>query len=134
MRESKESKEASKALTVTGCLKTGELPDSFILSDLKWSEKAKGTGAIGTTGSVPVPTEIASATTLKLIPGATKLVGHVGHTVELTGTVSEKDKAEASANTTPPNPSPESTPSSASRGPSFEVRSMKHVAGSCTPK
>ena len=138
MRDSKESKDAAKTLTVTGCLKAGDLADSFILSDLKWSDKAKGTGPIGTSGSVALPAEIASATTLKIIPGpTTKLSDHVGHTVELTGTVGDKDKADRDATTTPPpHPTPESTPPSpsASSGPSFEVRTLKMVSGTCTPQ
>ena len=128
-----ESKDAAKSVTVTGCLKAGDLADSFILSNLKWSDKAKATGAVGTTGSAAVPASVASATTLKIIPSAsTKLTGHVGHTVEVTGTVSEKDKADRGASTTYPDPA--SPRPSASSGPSVEVRTLKMVSETCTPQ
>ena len=128
MQASKDAKDA-KSVTVTGCLKAGEAADTFILSDLKWSDKDK---AVGTAGSA-VPAEVASATTLKVIPSAsTKLTPHVGHTIEVTGTVSDKDKkidsAPAAAPADPASPRP-----SASSGPSFEVKSLKMVSATCTP-
>ncbi len=120
-----ESKDAAKSVTVTGCLKAGEMADSFILSNLKWGDKAKGTGAVGTSGSASVPAAVATATTLKIIPGAsTKLAEHVGHTVEVTGAVSEKDKS-----ATPVDPA-----SPRSSGPAVEVRTLKMVSDSCTPE
>jgi hypothetical protein len=128
MQASKDAKDA-KSVTVTGCLKAGEPADTFILSDLKWSDKDK---AVGTAGSA-VPAEVASATTLKIIPSAsTKLTPHVGHTIEVTGTVSDKDKktdsAPAAAPADPASPRP-----SASSGPSLEVKSLKMVSATCTP-
>ncbi len=128
-----ESKDAAKSVTVTGCLKAGDSADSFILSDLKWSDKVKATGAIGTSGSATVPAAVASATTLKIIPSATtKLTEHVGHTIEVTGTVSDKDKADRGASTTPPDSA--SPRPSASSGPTVEVRTVKMVSETCTPK
>jgi hypothetical protein len=124
-----ESKDASKAVTVTGCLKAGDSADSFILSDLKFSDK-KAPGAVGTSGSAPAPAAIASATTLKLNPGSAKLTDHIGHTVEVTGAVGSK--AESSATTTPSDPA--SPRASASAGPSLDVKSVKMVSDSCTPK
>ena len=119
------SKDAAKSITVTGCLKAGELADSFILSNLKWSDKAKATGAVGTSGSTTLPAAVATATTLKIIPGAsTKLAEHVGHTVEVTGAVSDKDKS-----ATPVDPA-----SPHSLAPSVEVRTVKMVSDSCTPE
>jgi len=126
MQASKDAKDA-KSVTVTGCLKAGEAADTFILSDLKWSDKDK---AVGTAGSA-VPAEVASATTLKVIPGtSTKLTPHVGHTIEVTGTVSDKkaDSAPATAPADPASPRP-----SASSGPSLEVKTLKMVSATCTP-
>ncbi len=45
-----ESKDAAKSVTVTGCLKAGEVADSYLLSDLKWADKAAG--PVGTSGVV----------------------------------------------------------------------------------
>ena len=127
MQASKDAKDA-KSVTVTGCLKAGEPADTFILSDLKWSDKDK---AVGTAGSA-VPAEVASATTLKIIPSAsTKLTPHVGHTIEVTGTVSEKDKTDRGA-ATAPSTDPASPRPSASSGPSIEARSLKMVSETCT--
>ena len=89
----------AKSVTVTGCLKAGDSADSFMLSDLKWGNKDKGTGAVGTSGTAAPPAAIASATSLKIVPsGSTKLSEHVGPQVEVTGSVSDK----SSSPTAPP--------------------------------
>ena len=41
------AKDAAKTLTVTGCLKAGDTPESFTLSDLKWKDDK----AVGTSGA-----------------------------------------------------------------------------------
>ncbi len=115
-------------MTVTGCLKAGESADTFILSDLKWSDKDK---AVGTAGSA-VPAEVASATTLKVIPSAsTKLTPHVGHTIEVTGTSATRQKTDSAPAAAPADPA--SPRPSASSGPSFEVKTLKMVSATCTP-
>ena len=125
-----ESKDSAKTVTVTGCLKAGDAADSFTLSDLKWS-KDKAAGAVGTSGSGAPPAAIASATTLKVIPsGSTKLSEHVGHTVEVTGTIADKmDRP-----TTPPSDPAAARPSASAAGPSLEVRTVKMVSATCTPQ
>jgi hypothetical protein len=128
------SKDAAKSVTVTGCLKAGDSADTFILSNLKWSDKDKATGVVGTAGSATVPAAVASATTLKIIPSAsTKLTGHIGHTIEVTGTVSDKDKIDRGA-ATAPSTDPASPRPSASSSPSMEVRTLKMVSETCTPQ
>jgi hypothetical protein len=123
-----ESSDAAKMLSVTGCLKAGDTADSFILSDLKWN-KEQAPGAVGTSGSAAPPAAIASASTLKLKPGAnTKLGEHVGKTVEVTGSVSA-DRAPSAPAATPPDPA--STRPAAS-GPIFEVRNVKQIAATCS--
>jgi hypothetical protein len=126
-----EPKDTAKGgVTVTGCLKAGDSADSFILSDLKFSDK-KAPGAVGTSGSAPAPAAIASATTLKLNPGSAKLTDHIGHTVEVTGAVGSKSDMGAGAPPADPSASPRA---SASSGPSLDVKSVKMVSDSCTPK
>jgi len=129
MQESRDS--GSKNVTVTGCLKAGDSADSFTLSDLKFTKDTKGTGAVGTSGAGAPPAAIASASTLKIIAsGSTKLSEHVGHTVEVTGTVSDKAKSP----TAPPDPAaPAARPSSSAGGPTVEARSVKMVSATCTP-
>lgn len=128
-----EPKDAAKTVTVTGCLKAGESPETFILSDLKWSEKAKSPDAsvaVGTSGTT-VPAAVASATTLKIIPSpATKLIEHVGHTVEVTGAINDKDKIDRDATTTTADPAATRPPS----GPSVVARNVKMVSETCTPQ
>jgi hypothetical protein len=122
MQEAKDE----KTLTVTGCLKSGDTPDSFLLSDLKWKDdKAVGTSGAVTPGAPPV-----AATSLKLIPSATsKLSDHIGHTVEVTGTVGDKaDKAMGSPAPTDPAARP-----SASAQTALNVRNLRMVAATCTP-
>lgn len=128
MQEARDS--ASKNITVTGCLKAGDSADSFMLSDLKWSKDTKGSGAVGTTGTAAPPAAIASATSLKVIPsGSTKLSEHVGHTVEVTGTIADKADRPSAA---PADPAA-ARPSASSAVPSLEVRSVKMVSATCTP-
>jgi hypothetical protein len=123
-----DARDAAKTVTVTGCLKAGDTADSFTLSDLKWSNKDKGTAAVGTSGTAAPPAAIASATSLKIIPGASaKLSEHVGHQVEVTGTISEKDKAPTAA---PADPA--STRPAAASGPAVEARSVRMVAATCS--
>ena len=120
-----ERESASKNVTVTGCLKAGESADSFMLSDLKFGKA--GDKAVGTSGAAPAA--IASATSLKLpgSPSGTKLSEHVGHTIEVTGTVSEKS---ASAPAAPADPAARP---SASATPALDVRTVKMVSATCTP-
>jgi hypothetical protein len=119
--------DAAKSVTVTGCLKAGDSADTFQLSDLKWGNKDKAPGAVGTSGTPAPPAAIASATSLKIVPsGSTKLAEHVGHQVEVTGSVS--DKAPSAAPADPAS----SRPSSAS--PTIEARSVRMVSATCTPQ
>jgi hypothetical protein len=128
-----QDRDSAKTVTVTGCLKAGDSADSFTLSDLKWGgDKA---GAVGTSGSA-APASIGSATTLKIVPGSTKLSEHVGHQVEITGTVGDKSSSSASATTSPTDPAagrPSATASaSASSSPTFNAKSVKMVSATCS--
>ena len=90
------AKDAPKGVTVTGCLKAGETAESYLLSDLKWADKASERGNLG----VVTPTApAATATALNLVgsPSGTKLSDHVGHTVEVTGAIDKADKDMAGA-------------------------------------
>ena len=63
------AQEAPKVHSMTGCLKAGPTPDSYMLTDL-----AKGPKTVG------------------IVSSAVNLAPHVGHKVELTGTaVPEKE-------------------------------------------
>jgi hypothetical protein len=117
----------SKNVTVTGCLKAGDSADSFTLSDLKFGG-SKGSGAVGTSGATGAgapPAALASASTLTIKPsGSTKLTEHVGHQVEITGSVAES-KSSAPAD-------PASSRPAAASGPTIEARSVRMVSATCS--
>ena len=119
-----EMKDAAKTVTVTGCLKTGDQPDTFILSDLKWGkDKDK---AVGTSGAAAPIT----ASSLKLVgTPSTKLSEHVNHMVEVSGTISDiKTDRPASP---PATPSP-SDPPRAKADPTLNVKTVSQVSPSCS--
>jgi len=125
MQEVKD-KDAAKTVTVTGCLKAGETADSFLLSDLKWSQDK----AVGTSGAAAPAAPAISATALKLIGSPSiKLSDHVGHTVELTGTIA--DKADKAMGATPPDAAAP-RPAPAASAPSLNVKNVKMVAATCS--
>jgi hypothetical protein len=116
-----EAKDSAKSVTVTGCLKAGEGTDAFLLSNLKWSQDK----AVSTSGAVtPAPPAI-GATSLKLVGNpSTKLSDHIGHTVEVSGTIGDKaEKDKAMGATNPPAAGPQA---------SLNVRSLRMVSATCT--
>jgi hypothetical protein len=81
-------------LTVTGCLRAGAEPGTYVLSNLEWRDmSANPTATAGTSGTTTppatAPPAAVSAATLKLVGtgSGTKLSEHVGHKVEITGTL-----------------------------------------------
>jgi len=134
--QDKESKD-SKSVTVTGCLKAGDSADSYQLSDLKWGGKGSSTGStVGTSGSTSAPAGLASASMLKVTAsGSTKLSEHVGHQVEITGTIGDKEKSSAPSTspTDPAAPSASRPSASASAStPSIEAKSVRMVSQTCS--
>ena len=125
-----QDRDAAKTVTVAGCLKAGESADSFMLSDLKWNNKDnKSGGAVGTSGTAPAG--LASATSLKIVPGSgAKLSEHVGHQIEVSGSISDKDKDRAAAPAAPADPA--ARPSASASGPTLEVRTVKMIAATCS--
>ena len=121
-----QDRDAAKSITVTGCLKAGDAAGSYMLSDLQWGKS--GDKAVGTTGA-GAPAGMASATSLKLTgsPSGAKLSEHVGHKVEVTGSIEKS--AGAAAPTTPADPASRAS----SAAPSLDVRSVKMVSATCTP-
>ena len=92
---------APRTLTVVGCMRAAIEPNSFVLSDLEWRNTESPTGTSGSTGtgSTAVPPEAASAVTLRLVqpPGGVRLSEHVGHKVEITGTLIDEAGAKPTA-------------------------------------
>ena len=118
-----QDKDTAKTVTVTGCLKAGETAESFLLSNLKWSQDK----AVGTAGTVTPATPPISATSLKLMGSPSiKLSEHVGHTIEVTGTIGDKPMASAD----PARPAdPAARPASAQA--SLDVKNVRMVSTTC---
>ena len=118
-----DAKDNAKNVTVTGCLKAGDGANTYLLSDLKWSDKVPA--AVGTSGVVAPMAQAVTATVLNLVgsPSGTKLSDHVGHQVEVTGTMDKSDKDKATAATPPDAP--------ARTQAALNVRSVKMIAAAC---
>lgn len=122
------SSASAKTVTVTGCVQraqehptgtTGTTPSSaaeakFVLTNA--SLKTNETPA-GTTGAAPAATAISSE--YKLDADDTKLTPHVGHKVEITGTIEQPSAGE------------QKPPASAANAPKLKVEDVKMVATTC---
>ena len=96
-------------LTVSGCLRNGEDPSTFVLSNVKWLDKSDKAAtekppSVGTSGT----DADSSGETLRLVgaPSGVRMSEHVGHTVEITGTLIDEvaPKPEAKADEVSPKP------------------------------
>jgi hypothetical protein len=94
------SSSSDKAVTVTGCLRAGDQPNSFVLSNAKWDDRAGASSAAGTAGTSGGASAAAGAS-VKLTdpPAGTDLNEHVGHMVQVTGKIDDKGSM---ASATPP--------------------------------
>jgi hypothetical protein len=110
------------ATTLTGCLKAGTEPDTFILTNVS----AGGSEA----AQKSAPGELAKAdVSYKLTADSSiKLKDHVGHKVEVTGTPGGKGfTATPPASTEKPG---ERSPAKAEMA-NFKVTNIKHISPSC---
>jgi hypothetical protein len=97
-----QEKKDSKDVTVTGCLRAGDEPNTYVLQDVKWDDKDKSAtgaaaGAGAATGTAGAASAAMAATKIKLIgaPAGVQLSEHVGHTVQITGMLAPAAKATA---------------------------------------
>ena len=112
-----------KTVTATGCLRAGEQPNTFVLSNMKWADKAAGS-ATGTSGTAA---PAAAGSSLKLVgAGASQLTEHIGKTVEVTGTIEKSQSAAAPPAGEPAKPAKDE--------PTLSVRTAKMVSSSCESK
>ena len=105
------------SVTLTGCVRAGEQPDSFVLANVSLDkEKPAATTSsttVGTTGTgAPAASATATTTTtapadlenstvkLSGSPSGVTLSDHVGHMVQITGTLSPEGASSTSATTT----------------------------------
>lgn len=130
-----QSDSKSKSVTLTGCLRAGEAPDSFVLANTKAADKAAAgastaTSTTGTTGSATTNKDLENAT-VKLTgsPAGVTLGDHVGHTVQITGTLALQPSTAAAT----PSPAEPGAAASASKPqPSLNITSFSMVSGTCS--
>jgi hypothetical protein len=118
------SQSLAKTMTMTGCLQraqpasggastaAGSMQPKFVLSNISPSSSSAA-GTSGTSGT---------ASEYRLDYDEAKLTPHVGHKVEITGTV-------VPMSSTPP--SAASAPSSSSNAPTLKVDNVKMIAATC---
>ena len=134
-------KDSAKTVTVTGCLKAGDAPGSFVLANIKGDkDKASAstagaagtagtTGAAGTTGTTSANKDLENATvSLTGSPAGVTLGDHIGHTVQITGALATTGAAPA---TSPAEP-PAAAATAAKAQPSIAVTAFSMVSGSCS--
>jgi hypothetical protein len=122
-----QSSAADKTVTFTGCVKAGDTPNSFILSNIKADEKEKA-GATGTSGAMAKAPD-----SVRLIAsGDTKLSEHVGHQVSVTGTLSERSASASPGGATPPPAGAATGTAGSDKQPSLNVKTVSMVSSSCS--
>jgi hypothetical protein len=120
-----------KKITVTGCIQKAEpsatatgTSGAASASEAKFvlNNVSSGAGASATAGTAG---STRTAPSYRLDAADSKLSPHVGHKVEISGTV-EKEGGSTSTAT--------SMPSSASAAPKLKVDTVKMISSSCTPE
>jgi hypothetical protein len=136
--QTKDEAQKVPVLTVSGCLRNGEEPSTFVLTNVKWLDKAStDKSAVGTSGSDADN----SGATLRLVgtPSGVRMSEHVGHTVEITGTLVDEvspkpqEKTDEVAASQPP-AQPPSQPPAPKSGHTMNVRTIKMIGESCAAR
>jgi hypothetical protein len=116
---------AEKKVTVTGCLERSSQSvatnDRFVLNNVVPSGPAAA-DTVGTSGSE----KPLKATSYRLDAEDSKLSPHVGHKIEITGTVEQRPKSAAAT------PRPTGSTGSTPEAEKFTVEAVKMIASSCT--
>jgi len=122
--------QASKQVTLSGCVEkapteTGAsaatATPAFILANAAPAASGSAADTVGTSGGAK------PAAKYRLDADAAKLTPHVGHKVEITGTVEEM-----STSATPPSGTTASATASTAAGPKLKVDSVKMIAATCS--
>jgi hypothetical protein len=129
-----EKSKSAQTVTIAGCVREGDTPNSFVLANVDASALA-APGATGTAGAPPAGSPSTAMTTVQLVSSADiDLKKHVGHKVEISGTIAPAGAAGTSG--TPSTPPSDTTAREADKDKSKQahkltVRSVKHVSESC---
>jgi hypothetical protein len=121
-----DDKAAKDSLTVTGCVGAGTEPNTFILT--KSSAAAAAPAAPTTPPAATAPAPAADAIVYRL-DSPEKVKGHLGHQIEVTGTLDETKTAEAK-----PAPDAEKTAGTSGKQPSLKlkVKEVKMLSATCS--
>ena len=120
-----QTSDKDKTVTLTGCVRAGDQPGSFELANIKADDKAPS--ATGTSGTTPNPDakDLENATVrLTNAPASVNLSEHVGHQVQVTGTVAPAPSS--ATGTSGAEPGKSSKPDK-----SLNVRTVTMVSSSC---
>lgn len=118
----------AKTITVTGCVQraqqaptgTSGTPGAAASpTEIKFVLTNATLNPSGTSGSTAAPPATAIASEYKLDTDETKLTPHVGHKVEITGTIEQPARTE------------QKPPASAANAPTLKVDNVKMIASSC---
>jgi hypothetical protein len=139
---------SSKSVTLSGCLREGDEPNTFVLANVdasKLSDMASSgspAGSTATSSSQAGTSGSSMDNSVKLV-GSTNLKDHVGHQIEVTGTMAKKDKAKSKTTGTTGSATGETASDTTSRAGersasgdknmhTLNVRSVKMVSASCS--
>ena len=117
----------AKSVTLTGCVREGDMPNSFVLANADVSSipgLSAGSAATGTSGA-------ASTATLGLTSSGVDLKPHVGHKVEVTGTIAPSGPRPSGTTGTPEAGAP-SAAGDKDKKAKINVTAVKHISDSCT--
>jgi hypothetical protein len=141
---SQPSPDASREVTVTGCL-VRSADGRFALMTTAQAEPMARNVPTGTSGRSASSTEPAGSGTtrsaagmiawpLSASSGNTDLEKHVGHRLQVTGKTAAEgsDQPEPPSSATAPTTTADATTTTDTKGPELEVQSIKLVASSCS--
>jgi hypothetical protein len=130
--------QSAKQVTFSGCIErapseagapaSASASPAFILANATPAGSASASGS--TAGTVGTSGGAKAAAKYRLDADASKLTPHVGHKVEITGTVEEASSSASPSSATPPSGATAS--SSSAPAPKLKVDSVKMVAASCS--
>jgi len=125
--QSSKSDKAGKSTKLTGCVQSGTTAGTYELTNIK------GKGSMASSESAASPSASPSASsgkTVKLVAAAgVDLSQHVGHQVEVTGSMGASASASSSAS---PSASAPSASASSSTDKEFNVTDVKMVSATCS--
>jgi hypothetical protein len=130
---------SAQSVTITGCVREGDSANAFVLANVDPSALAAvhGSGTTGTAGTPPAGSS-ATATVALISTADIDLKKHVGHKVEVSGTIAPA-KAEPGTGAAGTAGTPSDTTAreagkdkGMAHAPKLNVRSVKHVAESCS--